>query len=92
MMVEPVTAGAAVGLSDSSMRAIVQLPATGPPLVAVLVFPPSALDTKRVAVLAVTCAVRSHGPTMSSLVIVSTVAPLVVQHDAGTVDATSEGF
>src|SRR3984885_3897626 len=74
MTVELVRLGGAVALSARSRRTTVHLPATGTPCL-VLVFPPSALDTKRVALVGVDEAARSHGPAMSWLVMVSTGAP-----------------
>src|ERR1700722_10362758 len=76
MTVELVRLGGDVAPSVRSRRTTVHLPATGTPCL-VFVFPPSALDTKRAAVVGVEAAARSHGPTMSGFVKVSTGVPVL---------------
>src|ERR1700678_300835 len=86
MTVELVTTGGEVALRVRSRRTTVQLPVNGTPW-SVEVLPPSALDTNSSADVAFDLTARSHGPTMSLLVMVSTGVPWsfsTMRHPAGS--------
>src|SRR3984885_9276744 len=82
----PVSFGGDPALKARSRRTTVQFPVTGAPSW-VVVFSPSALDTNTSADGALDFTVRSHGPTMSRLVMVSPSAPRsfsTMRHPAGS--------